>query len=129
LAHIEFLGQDKLIARVARFEKALDPGAETGVKKVAVKIRDSARLKVRKDTGSLMRSIRFGEYARPTGHVHSIRVTAGGYVRNPKTGEIVDYAVHQELGTSNMTGQPYLGPSFQEHSRELMKEIKKVLRV
>jgi HK97 gp10 family phage protein len=125
MASVEFQGAGRLIARLARFDPAVDSAAASGVKEVAGKIRDSARAKVRKDTRSLEKSIRVGEYARPAGDIHSIRVTAGGYIKNPKTGRIVDYAVHQELGTSKMAGQPYVGPAVQEHSRELTKAIKK----
>jgi HK97 gp10 family phage protein len=124
VAEVEILGEDRLIARLAQFEESLDFGAEAGVKSVAEKIRDRAKELVQVDTGALQRSIRVGIYSRPAGHVHSIRVTAGGYERNPKTGRIVDYAVYQERGTSRMKAQPYLGPAYQAFKDDLAKEIK-----
>lgn len=128
MAEVEFLGADKLIARLTRLAGALDPAAADGVKKVAYKIKDSAQGRVRVDTASLQKSIRVGASAKPAGHVHTIRVTAGGYVTNPKTGKIVGYAIEQELGTSRMIGQPYMGPSVAEHGPELTKFIKDGIR-
>lgn len=44
------------------------------------------------DTGSYRDSVRI-ERTAPTQHLHRmVRVRAGGYVTNPKTGKIVDYA-------------------------------------
>lgn len=125
MAEVEFLGADKLIARLIKLAVTVDPASVKGVKKVAYKIKDTARALVRVDTGTLQKSIRVGSYAMPAKHVHSIRVTAGGYVKNPKTGKIVDYAVPQEFGTSKMLGQPYMGPAVERHGPELTREIRK----
>jgi HK97 gp10 family phage protein len=124
LALVEFLGSGKLIARLARLAGALDPAAAEGIKRVAYKIKDTAQVLVRVDTASLQKSIRVGVYAREAGRVHSIRVTAGGYVTNPKTGKVVDYAADQEYGTSKMSAQPYMGPAVAKHGPEIPKIIK-----
>ena len=51
-----------------------------------------AQVNVRVDTGSLRDSIRI-ERTAPTHHLHRmVRVRAGGYVTNPRTKKIVDYA-------------------------------------
>jgi len=124
LAEVKWLGAGKLIARLTGLAGALDPSAAAGVKKIAYKIKDTAQGLVRVDTASLQKSIRVGTYAKPAGHIHSIRVTAGGFVTNPKTKKIVDYAIHQELGTSKMEGQPYMAPAVKKHGPELTKVLK-----
>ena len=48
------------------------------------------------DTGALRDSIRI-ERVAPSYHLHRVvRVRCGGYVRNPRTGKIVNYCVVQE---------------------------------
>ena len=128
MAEVEIIGMDRLISRLVRVEESLDPAAERAVKTVAKDIRDTAKEIVPVDTGSLKKSIRTGAYAMPAGHTHSVRVTAGGYVTNPKTKRKVDYASHVEYGTSRGRAQPYLIPAFEAHKRELIKTIKEFLR-
>ena len=59
------------------------------------------------DTGSLRDSIRV-ERGGEGEHWARVRVRAGGYITNPKTGRLVDYAVYVE------STQPFLGPAVQE---------------
>jgi len=54
-----------------------------------------AQVIVRVDTGSLRDSIRV-ERGGEGEHWRTVRVRAGGYVTNPLSGKIVDYAVHVE---------------------------------
>ena len=66
-----------------------------------------AQIRVRVDTGSLRDSIRVerggeGQYWK------RVRVRAGGYIVNPDTGKLVDYAGHVEKK------YPYLRPSILE---------------
>ena len=51
---------------------------------------DFAQMLCRKDTGALAESIRKEVYT------DRVRVTAGGYVINPKTGKLVNYAAIRE---------------------------------
>ena len=128
MSEVEIYGAQKLIARLARLEKALDPAAVKGVKEVAKAIRNDAKEICPVDTGSLKKSIRIGTTAKPSGHTHSIRVTAGGYVTNPKTKRKVDYASDVEFGTSKQRAQPFMRPAIVKHRRELAKAIKEAIR-
>lgn len=128
MAKVEIIGAQKLIARLIRLETALDPAAAKVVKDIAEVIRDDAKEFCPVDTGSLQKSIRIGAYARPTSHTHSIRVTAGGYVTNPKTKRKVDYASHVEYGTSRQRAQPFLRPAIVKNSKDLVQAIKEAIR-
>lgn len=67
-----------------------------------------AQVGVRVDTGSLRDSIRI-ERTAPTHHLHKmVRVRAGGYVTNPKTGKIVDYAAIVE------SRYPFMRPAWEQ---------------
>ena len=62
--------------------------------------------------GSLKASIRKERHAWPKGNVIYTGIRAGGYVINPNTGKIVDYAGYVEHGTSKMTAQPFIRPAL-----------------
>lgn len=128
MATVEIYGAQKLMARLVRLEKALDPAAIKGVKEVAKAIRDDAKEMCPVDTGSLQKSIRVGAYAKPAGHTHSVRVTAGGHVTNPKSKRKVDYASYVEFGTSKQRSQPFMRPAIVKHRRDLAKAIKEAIR-
>jgi len=66
-----------------------------------------AQLNVRVDTGSLRDSGRI-ERGGMGKHWRRIRVRFGGYVTNPKTGRLVDYAVIVERK------YPFLRPAYEE---------------
>lgn len=77
-----------------------------------------AQVYVRVDTGSLRDSIRI-ERVGPSYHLHKmVRVRAGGYVTNPKTRRIVDYAAIVEAK------YPYMQPAFEEIRENLGYLIK-----
>ena len=128
MVKVEIIGLNRLISRLARFQNTLDPAAASSVKQVAEDIRDDAKGLVAVDTGSLKQSIRLGVSARPAGHIHSVRVTAGGYITNPKTKRKVDYASYVEFGTSRNVPQPFLGPAVRKHREALAKAIKEAIR-
>ena len=87
-------------------EKMLE-GAYEAIDEAADLIVGLAQVNVRVDTGSLRDSIR-KERVGPTYHNHqSLRVRAGGYVTNPKTGKLVNYAVVIEQR------YPFLRPAFE----------------
>lgn len=78
-----------------------------------------AQVYVNVDTGSLRDSIRV-ERVAPSYHLHrTVRVRAGGYVTNPKTGKKVNYATYQELT------HPYMRPAFEEIRANLGELIKR----
>jgi HK97 gp10 family phage protein len=64
------------------------------------------------DTGAHRQSIRRERYANPRGFATYQGIRAGGYVRNPKTGRIVDYSRHLEYGTSRMRPRPHIRPAL-----------------
>ena len=74
-----------------------------------------AQVYVPVDTGSLRDSIRV-ERGGEGLHWREVRVRAGGYVVNPKTGRIVNYALPVELRT------PYMRPAF-EVVRSTIREM------
>lgn len=103
-------------------DRVLDPAvnaaADEATQAVCNEITDLAKKLVPVDTGSLRRSIRKERGKGAGGGLYSEwRVRAGGYVRNPKTGRLVDYASYVEYGTSHMYPRPFMRPAV----RRVMK--------
>ena len=121
-AHVQIIGDQRLRANLLTFTNAVDPETTSALNEVAEKIRDSAKENAPVDTGTLQKSIA-KETITHKGKVKSIRVRAGGRVRNPKTGRLVDYASYVEFGTSRMAAQPFLRPAYVEHRQEILKAI------
>jgi len=84
--------------------EAIDEGADF--------MRDMARILVLKDTRSLEKSIRKQRKA------NTVIVRAGGYITNPKTGKLVNYAHWQEMMS------PYMRPAFQMVRKFIRDKIK-----
>lgn len=103
-------------------------------KDVAEVMRDSldkmvvqAKIFVRKDTHSLEKSIRRETYAQPAGCILQMGFRGGGYIVNPKTGRLVDYAPDQEYGNSRGIGfTPYMRPSADKFEPEMKRRLKQV---
>jgi hypothetical protein len=76
-----------------------------------------AKSYVRVETGSLQKSIR-KERGSSSQHRTVVRVRAGGYVINPKTGKLVNYAVHQEHY------HPYMRPAWESVRNMVEQQIK-----
>lgn len=74
-----------------------------------------AQVLVRVDTGSLRDSIRV-ERGGKGKHWRVVRVRAGGYITNPDTGRLVDYAVHVE------SKYPFMRPAW-EQIRPAIREM------
>lgn len=84
------------------------------IKNRAELMRDLAKIYVAVDTGSLRDSVRMqwqGEGRR------ICVVRAGGYVTNPRTGRLVDYAVYVEHK------QPFMYPAYLDAFREIAAMI------
>jgi hypothetical protein len=90
-------------------EKMLEYAFEVLMKQAEL-IKGLAQVYVPVDTGSLRDSIRI--------------VRAGGYVTNPETGRIVDYAKFQEFGTRYVYGQFYLTRAVEEVQPTIAAMIK-----
>ena len=65
------------------------------------------------DTGSLRDSIRVERGGQGL-RWREVRVRAGGYITNPDTGRLVDYAVYQEEGTRYIIGTHFLLRAVEE---------------
>ena len=107
-----------LKANLARLpEKMLDSAFEELMQQAEL-MKGLAQVYVLVDTGSLRDSIRVerggeGEFWR------RVRVRAGGYVTNPRTGRLVDYAVYVEQK------QPFMSPAWDEVSPNIADLIKR----
>ncbi len=128
MAEVEIIGADRLIARINAIAKSFDPVTEKALKETTANIRDEAKRLCPVDTGSLQKSIRRTAYARVAGHVQQMGVRVGGYIINPKTGRLVDYARHVEYGTSRSQAQPFLRPAVLKYKRELVKIVKRGIK-
>lgn len=100
---------------IAEIPNKLLEGAEEAIMEAAHLMAGLAQVHVRVDTGSLRDSIRV-ERGGHTMHWRQVRVRAGGYVTNPKTGKIVDYAFLIECK------YPYMKPAW-ESVRPQVEEI------
>lgn len=70
--------------------------------------------------GSLQKSIRIERHAQPKGNIRYVGIRAGGYIINPNTGRIVDYAVWVEKGNSRgIYPRPYMQPALRRAMRKL----------
>lgn len=87
-------------------EKVLD-WAEEAILNGAHLMVGYAQVYVDVDTGSLRDSIRIERGGQKL-YWREIRVRAGGYVTNPKTGRLVDYAVYVEAR------HPFMLPAYLE---------------
>ena len=125
---VELLGADRLITRLGRASEGIDPETLYGLNQVADRIVEDAKATVRVSTGSLQKSIRKQHHVSQ-GHIHSTGVSVGGYIINPKTGRIVDYARYLEYGTSKMPPYPYLAPALERNRPFLVFVLRARLRV
>ena len=125
---VEVVGLDKLLARLTRLTRALDPEITKVLKEIAVLMRDEAKRIVPVDTGSLQSSIRTRSWAGMKGYTQWVGFSSGGYVTNPKPGQIVRYMKFVEHGTSRQKAQPYMYPSYDMYKRDIPKRIKNALK-
>jgi len=121
--NVELVDADRLITRLGKASENLDPETVEGLNEVADRIVDDAKAIVAVDTGSLQRSIRRQRHVSD-GHLHSVSVSAGGYVVNPETGRTVDYAVYVEYGTSRTTPQPFMQPALEMNRFHLLQVLR-----
>lgn len=77
-----------------------------------------AQANVRVDTGSLRDSIRLERTAPSYRHHRVVRVRAGGYVTNPRTGKLVNYAAVVERK------YPYMRPAYYQVKDTIAAMIK-----
>jgi len=97
-------------------EKMLEWAFEVLMKQAEL-MKGLAQVYVPVDTGSLRDSIRV-ERGGESLNWRQVRVRAGGYVTNPKTGRLVDYARIIEVR------YPYMRPAFEEVEPTIAEMIK-----
>lgn len=97
-------------------EKMLEFAFEVLLKQAEL-MKGLAQVYVRVDTGSLRDSIRV-ERGGESEAWRRVRVRAGGYVTNPKTGKLVNYAGVVEAK------YPYMRPAFEEVKATIAEMIK-----
>lgn len=71
------------------------------------------------DTAALQRSIRIERIAKPARNIIRTGIRAGGFIRNPRTNRLVDYAIYVEFGTSRQRPQPFLRPAHEYAMKRL----------
>jgi len=104
---------------VAAIPNKLLEGAEEAILELAHLILGLAQVHIRVDTGSLRDSGRV-ERGGKTMHWRQVRVRFGGYIVNPKTGKLVNYAAIVEQKW------PYLRPAGEEvrgQAEELIRRV------
>ena len=76
--------------------------------------KEMAKTYVPVDTGALKKSIRLIPIEKTGWHekIYSGGISAGGYVRNPKTNKLVHYQTIVEYGNSRQRPQPYMRPAL-----------------
>jgi HK97 gp10 family phage protein len=124
---VKVRGYDRFLKRIVQFRDDLPDIAQKALHEVAERIRDEAKTFCPVDTGSLKKSIRVRTLLSSSTHVKTIGVSAGGYITNPNTGKIVDYAIPVEFGTYKMEPQPYMRPALDKHKTDLLETIKKMI--
>jgi len=103
-------------------EKMLDYAMEVLLQQAHV-MAGLAQIYVPVDTGSLRDSIRV-ERGGEGKAWRQVRVRAGGYITNPKTGKLVDYSNYVEYGTSKMGAQPFMEPAWEEIKPTILAMLK-----
>lgn len=109
---IEWVNIDAMVRALEKtIPNKIDRVIEIAGRKTAEEARDRAKRLVTVDTGALRKSIRI-ERRRKEGKNSFIGIGAGGFVRNPRSGRLVDYAAFVEFGTSRQRPQPFLRPAM-----------------
>lgn len=103
-------------------EKMLDYAFEVLMKQAEL-IKGLAQVYCPVETGSLRDSIRI-ERGGEGLHWRQVKVRAGGYITNPQTGKLVDYAGYQEFGTRYIYGFFYLTRAVEEVTPTITEMIK-----
>jgi hypothetical protein len=118
---VEELANGTLKAEIASIPEKLLEGAEQAVLETAQLVLGLAQVHVRVDTGSLRDSGRL-ERGGQGMHWRGVKVRFGGYVTNPRTGKLVDYAGHVERK------YPFLAPAIREAWPEILATVNRIAR-
>ena len=105
-----------LAAKLGTIPKAAGPLAQVAVKKTAKDIEGTAKTLAPVDTGFLKSSITTSDLRSVSRDSPSAEVVASA-----------NYAIYQELGTSRMAAQPFLGPAADKHSPAFEKAMAQII--
>jgi HK97 gp10 family phage protein len=113
---VEVDGIKQLEATLKKINKTATNDIEQALINGALMVERDAKIKVPVDTGRLRQSITHQDHDFGS--------------KNPyvEIGTNVDYAPPVEYGTSKMTAQPFLRPSYNENKQKILKEIAKAMR-
>lgn len=100
-------------ARLAELPEKMVEYAFEVLMKQAELIKGLAQIYVPVETGALRDSIRIERGGQGKGW-RQIRIRAGGYVTNPNTGKLVNYAQYQEFGTRYIPPKYYITMAMEE---------------
>jgi HK97 gp10 family phage protein len=103
-------GLSSLRAKFNKIDPATKLGMRSGVTKATLKVSGDAKMVVAVDTGALRNSLHEDVTETPNS------VTG-------KVGTSLEYAPYVELGTSNMSAQPFLQPSLQKNKQTAKKIV------
>jgi len=104
-------GMNELRRNISNFSRELNEVLPTALKAGALIIQNEAKKKAPYKTGTLRRSI----------HTEMISNTQA------RVGTDVEYAIHQEFGTSKMKAHPYLRPALDEKQQEVIEKINAIV--
>lgn len=115
-SRVEIRGDGELVAKLrALAGKATAAQVRAALMAGALPIQTAAVQRAPVLTGTLRRSI----------HTETAETSEGVVAR---IGTNVEYAIHQEFGTSRMSGQPYLRPAYDEKKGEALREMAAALK-
>ena len=119
MTSIQEFANGTIKSQIAQIPSKLLEGAEQAIMETAYLVLGLAQVHVRVDTGSLRDSGRIERGGKGL-HWAEVKVRFGGYIINPKTGKLVNYAAIIEQR------YPYLRPAVQEATPEIRATINRV---
>jgi len=121
-------GMDRLGNVLKKMPDKVREQAQDKLLTYAHKVKNVAYMMVPVKTGSLQKSIRVEVYSLPAGYLVKLGIRAGGYVVNPESRRIVDYAGYVEYGTRKMKAQPFMRPAIEFYKPELSKVLRQIVK-
>jgi HK97 gp10 family phage protein len=137
---VEIIGIDRIKAVLGRIEGGMDKNMAEALETIGNTVRDDAQsicpIGTPASTGNpnyieshaLQRSIRREEVARAAGNIWEVGVRAGGYIVNPNSGRMVDYAIPIEYGWSKQAPQGFLRPALLRNKQAFMDVMKQAVK-
>ena len=110
----ELSGIKRLNLDFDRLSKVAKEKARVAIQTAGTDVQKDAKAKVPRRTSRLHNSIK--NYAEDGGFTSIIETN-------------VEYGPYVEFGTVKMSAQPFMMPAFEKHSKKLMKELDKMLKL